>query len=188
MQDTNTAGCRARVQNSLRTLVMIWGAMLMSQVPLALIYTGVLPMEFPDERQTVLLVALAVFSLILAGLSLVVPIGPFLKSWSPPIEEVEDRDTESMFRDASKRKRVAVNSECAVASAIGPIHTHTILRLALGEVPANFAVVSRFVGAPLWFALALGALSVTMVALSFPSRELIRRRLERQLGAEISLD
>ena len=174
----------------MRTITIIWGALLMSQVIYALIYLGVVPIEFPPEPESpVVPLVLTLVGLSNGMIALFFPAKITFAQWThPETHEGEDRDTQSMFRDQVKTKRVATSPTCALASGMAPLFTYTILRVAMAESAAVFAIVTRFVGGSIYFSLGLGLYGATITLLLMPRRAAFARILERQIGAEIPLD
>lgn len=169
----------------MRTQRILYAALLASNAMFAVVALNAPPHAPPDSP--VMLIALAAVSVMVLGVSVVLP-GAFEKKALAGVQaELRSGSDESLPTSLAKHSsaRVFASPRTALADAITRMYTPFILRMALREAVGVYGLVLVFLGFPLHYGFAFMAVSFLAMALAFPSLGRIADALEQAKGASL---
>jgi hypothetical protein len=172
--------------NRLKTIRILWGS-LMASVCMILVVVFVAKNPNPQPPEPMMAPAFALVALMVAGMSFFLPANmkkTAFKNMKLELEEVADTGASDVlpYRDAPKR-RVFANPKEAARRAFMIYQTSTILECALSE-----AVGLGFLGFPPPIFIPFFVVSLSLMALRFPTVNKAFGPMERHFDAKLPLD
>jgi hypothetical protein len=174
----------------LRTMRILWGAMLGTVGLLAVLLLAGIRAEEPAPRDLLLPCIFASFSIGGGALSFLLPKSLFKQAAArADVEIVNDPVPDALvagFRQAAPTHRVFADTLGAERAAAFAFNSPFVLSLALSESVGLMGFVLGFMGfvLPVWAPFM--AVSVVLIALKYPTRETITKGFERARGARFA--
>ena len=174
---------------SLRTLRILWAAMLASSTMFILVLVQFsLQGRKPPEPIGMLLPVLGVAALLCAALSVVVPKLHLARSLRSRQLAVEDRPAdERMFADEPRRARVFVDPKAALTQASAAYQAAVLLGLALAESLAAYGFMVVFLGFSWVYAVPFFAVCWVLMASKIPTERAPVTALQNAYDADLDL-